>query len=90
MTVANTWDALQRLTAVAYPDSTSISYTYNKLDLAAVVDRMGFTTAYGYNAIRQKVLETNALGGVTSYAYCECGALQSITDPLNNVTHFAV
>ena len=28
LTTTNTWDALQRLTQVAYPDGTSISYTY--------------------------------------------------------------
>jgi len=88
LTVANSWDALQRLTRVAYPDSTSIDYTYNKLDLAKVVDRLGFTNAYGYNAIRQKVAETNALGSVTRYEYCECGALEALTDALGHVTHF--
>ena len=88
LTVTNSWDALQRLTQVSYPDGTSIAYTYKNLDLAKVVDRMGFTTAYGYNAIRQKIVETNALGNVTSYEYCDCGALESVTDPLGNVTQF--
>lgn len=89
LTVTNTWDALQRPTKVSYPDGTSESYTYNKLDLAKIVDRMGFATGYGYNQIRQKIFETNALGNVTSYAYCDCGGLDSITDPLGNATHFS-
>jgi RHS repeat-associated protein len=80
---------LQRLTRVAYSDGTTAIYTYNKLDLATIVDRMGFATGYGYNQIRQKVFETNALGNVTSYAYCDCGALEDITDSLGNVTHFS-
>jgi RHS repeat-associated protein len=89
LTVTNTWDALQRPTQVSYPDGTSESYIYNKLDLAKKVDRMGFATGYGYNAIRQKIVETNTLGKVTSYAYCDCGALESITDPLGHVTQFS-
>ena len=89
LTVTNSWDVLQRLTKVSYPDGTSKSYIYNKLDLAKVVDRMGFATGYGYNAIRQKVVETNALGNVTSYSYCDCGALESITDPLGHLTQFS-
>ncbi len=89
LTVTNSWDVLQRLTKISYPDGTSESYTYNKLDLAKKVDRMGFTIGYGYNAIRQKVVETNALGNVTSYSYCDCGALESVTDPLGHVTQFS-
>jgi len=87
LAVTNSWDPLQRLTKVAYPDGTTISYTYNKLDLAKAIDRLGNATAYGYNAIRQKIVETNALNQVTSYSYCDCGALEAITDALGNVTH---
>src|ERR1035438_7628488 len=88
LTTTNTWDALERLTKVSYPDGTFISYTYKYLDLAQVVDRMGFTTSYGYNSIRQKFAETNALGNVTLYNYCECGALSAIIDALTNITQF--
>ena len=65
LTVTNTWDNLQRLTQVAYPDGTTVAYTYSNLDLVRMVDRMGFTNSYGYNPIRQKVAETNALGYYT-------------------------
>ena len=88
LTTTNTWDALERLTQVAYPDGTSVSYTYTNLDLAKVVDRMGFTNSYGYNPIRQKIAETNALGNATLYQYCECGALYSIEDALQDFTYF--
>ena len=88
LTVTNTWDALQRLTKVSYPDGTSISYSYKNLDLAKVVDRLGHTTSYGYNAIRQQIVETNTLSGVTRFGYCDCGALESITNALGNITHF--
>jgi YD repeat-containing protein len=89
LTTTNTWDALQRLVKVAYPDGTAIAYAYNKLDLASVVDRMGFTNSYAYNAVRQKIAATNALGNVTVYDYCECGALSEIIDALGNITQFS-
>ena len=86
LTVTNSCDALQRLTNVAYPDGKSLATIYDKLDVTRVVDRMGFTNAYAYNPIRQKIYETNALGRVTTFEYCECGALSYIIDALNNTT----
>ena len=89
LTVTNTWDNLNRLTKVNYPDATSTSYIYSNLDLVKVVDRLGYPTTYVYNKIRQKTYETNALGNVTSYDYCECGGISQITDALGNPTVFS-
>jgi RHS repeat-associated protein len=88
LTVTNSWDALERLTNVVYPDGTHISYLYSNLDLVQVMDRMGHTNSYAYNSIRQKISETDALGHTTSYAYCDCGDLYAITNALNQVTIF--
>jgi YD repeat-containing protein len=88
LTVTNSWDPLQRLTNVAYPDGTSISYIYTNLDLIRVVDRMGFTNSFSYDAIRQKTSATDPLGHAIHYGYCDCGALYSITDALSYVTYF--
>jgi RHS repeat-associated protein len=82
--VTNTWDLLQRLIKVSYPDGTSDSHIYTNLDLIEEIDRMGYPTFYAYNQIRQKTYETNALGKVTGYGYCDCGALLSVVDALNN------
>jgi RHS repeat-associated protein len=81
--VTNTWDLLQRLTKVSFPDGTAVSLGYNKLDLASVTDRMGYPVGFAYNEIRQRTYATNALSRVTSYGYCDCGALNSIVDALN-------
>src|SRR6185369_1746533 len=43
---------------------------------------------YGYDAVRRKIAETNALGAVTFYHYCSCGALESMEDALGNFTFF--
>ena len=78
--VTNFWDPLQRLLATLWPDGTTLSNSYTALDLTATTDRLGFWTHYSYNGIRQKVAETNAIKTVTAYDYCECGALQYLTN----------
>jgi RHS repeat-associated protein len=80
LTTTNTWDNLQRLTRLDFPDATSITNTYSKLDLVQTVDRMGFTNSFGYDSMRRKILETNANGVVKAYGYCNCGSLTSITN----------
>lgn len=86
--VTNSWDAVNRLTNALYPDGTSVSYIYSNLDLIQVIDRMGYTTSYTYDPIRERTSITDGNGHTTYYGYCQCGALYSITDALNNVTYF--
>lgn len=73
---------------MAYPDGSFVSYTYDRLDLARVVDRMGFTNAYAYDSMQRRTYETNALGQVTAYDYCACGSLDSVRDAAGNYTYF--
>src|SRR6266568_9568208 len=40
--------------------------------------------------MRRKVYETNALNTVTAYGYCQCGALESVTYPLNTPVQQAI
>jgi RHS repeat-associated protein len=80
LTTTNTWDNLQRLRRVDYPDGTFITNTYTNLDLVQTVDRMGFTNSFGYNSLRQMIAATNANGVVTRYNYCSCGSLDSVTN----------
>ena len=86
LTTTNTWDNLQRLTTVTYPDGTLISNVYSKLDLVQVFDRMGFSNSFAYDSMRRKIAETNANGKVTSYDYCTCGSLAEITNALGQIT----
>ncbi|MBI3851947.1 MAG: RHS repeat-associated core domain-containing protein [Verrucomicrobia bacterium] len=88
LTITNTWDNLQRLIKVTYPDGTFITNIYNNLDLVRVVDRMGFTNSFGYDSMRRKTAETNALGNYTLYSYCTCGSLDSVRDAAGNYTYF--
>ena len=80
LTQTFTWDPLQRLIRVDYPDGTFITNSYDKLDLVQVQDRLGFVTSYGYDAARRKIAETNANGVITLYDYCICGELEGVTN----------
>jgi len=91
LTTTNYWDDLQRLTRIDYPNG-SVSNIYTYLDLTKTKDRMNNWTYFGYNAIRQKIAETNANNVVSRYGYCDCGSLLSVTNgwntPVPQVTSF--
>ncbi len=89
LTTTNTWDALQRLTSISYPDGTYVSNLYYRLDLTAVRDRLGKTTGFNYNPVRQLTDITNALLARTHLNWCNCGSLDSIVDATTtNTTRF--
>ncbi len=89
LTITNTWDKLQRLQKVAYPDGTSITYTHTNLDLVRIVDRMNFTNSFAYDVMQRKTNQVDALGRTTVYGYCACGLLDSIRDAAGNYTFFS-
>ena len=84
----NTWDNLNRLTGTVFPDGSSVSNIYTKLDLTATKDRLGHWTYFGYDNLRRNTAVTNALQNVTLYNYCTCGALESVLDAATNLTQF--
>jgi RHS repeat-associated protein len=79
------YDSLNRLVSTAFPDGTTISNIYDKLDLVAVKDRLNQWTRYGYNLLGQRTAETNANSQVTQYTYCGCGSPSQITRWNNGV-----
>lgn len=89
LTVTNRWDALRRLTNVAYPDGTTLRYFYTNLDLAQIIDRLGYTNRFTYDSVRRRVSGTDARGNTTLYSFCDCGSLYAITNALQQVTSFA-
>lgn len=88
LTTVYTYDNLQRPTRVDFPDGTFITNTFDKLDLVKSVDRMGYSTSYGYDAVRRMIAKTNALGEYMLFNYCTCGALESVQDAAGNLTQF--
>ena len=88
LTLNYSWDNLCRLTQISFPDGTTISNNYNRLDVVDHKDRLNHWTHAAYDNMQQLSSSTDANGYTTYYDYCSCGALASITDPLNNWTSF--
>ena len=86
LTVANTWDGLNRLTGTSFPDNTTISNIYNRLDLVATKDRLNNWTYYSFDGLQYLTTVTNANNAVTTYSWCGCGSLTAILDALTNLT----
>ncbi len=93
------WDNLDRLISVVYPDG---SYTSNRyqlysgtnatggtglLDVTGTKDRLGYWTLYEYDRLRRISRVTDAKSRVTQYSYCGCGVPEDVTDALGGVTH---
>jgi RHS repeat-associated protein len=88
LTATNMWDGLNRLTGTSYPDGTSVSNLYYRLDLVGVKDRLNSWSRYQYDGLRHLVAYTNADLAETYFSYCGCGSLEQIIDANNNHTYF--
>ena len=93
--VTTDYDSLDRKTKITYPDATFEQFQYTDnvtgamtLDLTGSRDRRGLWTYRHYNANRQMDSITDAANRTTQYGWCNCGALESITDPKNQITTF--
>ena len=84
------YDNADRRTGVTYPDGTNTQYGYNLLDLASFTDRLGQATAYTYDADRELVKTTDALGNTLQQGFNPVGMLTSITDAKNHTTTFVL
>jgi RHS repeat-associated protein len=82
-------DNLQRLTSVGFPDGTTVSNTYDRLNLSGRKDRLGNWSHATFDLLGHMTNFIDSLSRTTKLTYCYCGALESITDPLGNITSFA-
>lgn len=83
-----TYDALQRITSIVFPDGYT-SNIYARLDLVGTRDELGNWTRYEYDSLRRLITQTNAASYITRYTYCDCGAVGSVTDALTNTTTYS-
>jgi YD repeat-containing protein len=76
-----TWDSINRLTQISFPDSTTIQSWYtngsgNKiLGRGKTIDRLGKSSYFAYNNMRRLTDIQDALGHITHFDYCTCGAV---------------
>jgi len=82
------YDAADRITKKTYPDGTTETYAYNKLDLVSYTDRQLNTWTYAYDADRRLSSVTDPQGAQTQYGYNHDGQISSLTDPKTNVTQW--
>jgi RHS repeat-associated protein len=86
LTVTKSWDGLNRLTGAGFPDNTTVSNIYSRLDLVATKDRLGNWSYFSFDGLQHLITVTNANNAVTTYSWCGCGSLESIVDALTNQT----
>ncbi len=79
-------DNMDRVTNVAYPDGTSETTVYNKLDVQSTRDRQSRMTRYTYDGDRRKITMTDPKTQTTQYGWCACGSMTSLMDPKGNKT----
>lgn len=84
--VTYSYDNFDRPTLKVFPDRTSEQFVYDRLDLAALKDRLGRWTTNTYNANRQLISTQDPLGRITRFDWCKCGLLESTTDPVGRTT----
>jgi RHS repeat-associated protein len=97
--VTTDYDNLDRPTTITYPDSTTQTLSYTQdfgqgamsiLDLTVSSDRRGRITTRHYDRNRHIDSITEPFGNnstrTTTYRWCTCGSLTSITDPNSHVT----
>ena len=87
-TVTLAYDALNRVTNITYPDATFDQVTYYRLDPSIIGDRAGRQTFLEHDALRNLVKQTDPLGRVSQFQWCNCGSLKSFIDPMGRLTEW--
>ena len=82
------YDKLNRLTSVTYPDGSTDSIQYVKLDPSIYTDRQGRVTQVMYDKNRRLSVVIDPELRFTQYLWCSCGALEEFVDPNGNFTSF--
>jgi RHS repeat-associated protein len=85
-----TYDLMNRLTAITYPDGSSVGFGYDSRGRrTSATDQNQKTTTYAYDDADRLTSVTDPASNVTYYAYDTENNLTSITDANNHITYFA-
>ena len=85
----NTYDALNRVVSMTYPDNSTVSMTYNlNDDVATVTDPKGLTTSYTYDGFSNVIKIQSPDTGTTILSYDKKNNLISKQDNKNQVSNY--
>ncbi len=84
--VSTEYDAMDRPTKITHPDGTYEQIVYKWLDPILFRDRRGHWTQKVYDPLRRVKEIQDSLGRITRFDWCNCGSLDSMTDPMGRVT----
>ena len=80
-TTSYTYDAAGNVTAITYPDQSSVSYTYDAMgNVLTFTDAKGKETSYDYTSAGRLLSTKDPLGNTTSMGYDKNGNHSSVTD----------
>ena len=82
------YDAFDRPVTNTYPDGSTETILYKYLDPQTYVDRAGRVTQFTYDSLRHLTRINEATNWNTYLDWCACGSLESITDPLGQMTQW--
>jgi RHS repeat-associated protein len=87
--VAYTYDALNRLISITYPDATGVSYNYDANgNLVSMLDSIG-ATGNSYDALNRLDATRDPFGNKVGYVYDPAGNLVELTYPDDTVVTYA-
>lgn len=80
------YDSGDRPTSITFPDATSATFTYNRLDAVLIKDRIGRFISASFDSLDRVAATVDPSGRKTLFDYCECGSLKAVRDPAGNKT----
>ena len=82
------YDSLDRLTDIDFPDGTSMSFGYDEIDrITSVTSPTGFTLSYDYDGLNRPIRIDYPDGTYKAYLYNCCG-VNTARDRAGKITHY--
>jgi RHS repeat-associated protein len=86
--VLSDYDQLNRITQRTYPDDTTETFTYSRLDLTEQKDRLGRITRHFYDGFGRRIATRDPAGRTISQVWCDCGAMDALVDAKGSRTRW--